>query len=101
MDITAETGGLYDNHPLDARIRPFLLDIAIVNPCASSNLANAAHVAETHLTDAVERMKTQYGGSFPATYSLVPLALLTCGGVGADVHALIKKLAIRWIENRL
>ena len=36
----------------------------------------------------------------PATYSLLPLAMLTCGDVGSDVHALIKELAIRWIQHR-
>ena len=37
----------------------------------------------------------QYRGSFPATYSLLPLAMSTCVEVGSDVHAIIKELAIR------
>ncbi|CAM9381766.1 unnamed protein product, partial [Ascophyllum nodosum] len=41
-----------------------------------------------------------YRGSFPATYSLLPLAMSTCGDVGSDVHALIKDLAIRRVQHR-
>ena len=35
-----------------------------------------------------------------ATYSLLPLAMPTCGEVGSDVHALIKELVIRRVEHR-
>ena len=40
-----------------------------------------------------------YRGSFPATYSLLSLAMSTCGAVGLDVHFLIKELAIRQEEH--
>ena len=53
-----------------------------------------------HFADAVEREKNKYRGSFPATYSLLPLAMSTCGEVGSDVHTLIKELAIRRVEHR-
>ena len=43
---------------------------------------------------------THTRGSFPATYSLLPLAMSTCGDVGSDVHALIKELAIRRVQDR-
>ena len=43
---------------------------------------------------------THTHGSFPATYSLLPLAMSTCGDVGSDVHALIKELAIRRVQHR-
>ena len=79
----------------DITTEALLLDITIVNPCAGSNLGNAARHVEKHLADAVERKKNKYRGSFPATYSLLPLAMSTCGDVGSDVHALIKELAIR------
>ena len=59
----------------------------------------ARHVRK-HLADAVERKKNKYQGSFPATYSLLPLAMSTCGDVGSDVHALIKELAIRRVQHR-
>ena len=99
MDITTEAGALFDNH---ARVKnkAFLLDIIIVNPCAGSNLGNAACHEGKHLVDAVERKKNKYRGSFSATYSLLPLAMSTCGEVGSDVHALIKELAIRRVEHR-
>ena len=71
-----------------------------VNPCAGSNLGNAARHIEKHLADAVERKKNKYRGSFPATNSLLPLAMSTCGDVGSDVHALIKELAIRRVQHR-
>ena len=99
MDITTEAGALFDNHPR-LKNKALLLDITIVNPCAGSNLGNAARHVGKHLADAVERKKNKYRGSFPATYSLLPLAMSTCGDVGADVHALIKELAIRGVQHR-
>ena len=99
MDITTEAGALFDNHPR-LKNKALLLDITIVNPCAGSNLGNAARHLGKHLADVVERKKNQYRGSFPPTYSLLPLAMLTCGDVGSDVHALIKELAIRRVQHR-
>ena len=99
MDSTTEAGALFDNHPL--KNKALLLDITIVNPCAGSNLGNAARHVEKHLADAVERKNNNYRGSFPATYSLLSLAMSTCGNVSSDVHALIKELAIRRIQHRL
>ena len=90
---------LFDNHPR-LKNKALLLDITIVNPCAGSNLRNAARHVGKYLADAVERKKNKYRGSFPATYSLLPLAMSTCGEVGSDVHALIKELAIRRVQHR-
>ena len=99
MDITTEAGVLYDNHP-GLKNKALLLDITTVNPCAGSNLGNAARHVRKHLADTVERKKNKYRGSFPATYSLLPLAMSTCGDLGSDVHALIKELAISRVQNR-
>ena len=76
MDITTEAGALFDNHPRHKN-KALLLDITIVNPCAGSNLGNAVRHVGKHLADAVERKKNKYRGSFPATYSLLPLAMST------------------------
>ena len=99
MDITTEAGALFDNHPR-LKNNALLLDITIVNSCAGSNLGNAARHVGKHLADAVERKKSKRRGSFPATYSLLPLAMSTCGDVGSDVHALIKELAIKRVQHR-
>ena len=99
MDIITEAGALVDNHHR-LKNKAFLLDITIVDPCAGSNLGNAARHVGKHFADAVERKKNKYRDSFPATYSLLPLAMSTCGEVGSDVHALIKELAIRRVEHR-
>ena len=99
MDITTEAGALFDNHPR-LKNKALLLDITIVNPCAGSNLGNAARHVGKHLADVVERKKNKYRGSFPATYSLLPLAMSICGDVGSDVYALIKELAIRRVQHR-
>ena len=99
MDITTEAGELFDNYPR-LKNKALLLDITIVNPCAGSNLGNAARHIGKHLADAVERKKDKYRSSFPTTYSLLPLAMSTCGDVGSDVHALIKELAIRRVQHR-
>ena len=99
MDITTEVGALFDNHPR-LKNKALLLDITFVNPCAGSNLGNAAHHVGKHLADAVEQKKNKYRGSFPATDSLLPLAMSTCGDIGSDVRSLIKELAIRRVQNR-
>ena len=99
MDITTEAGALFDNHPR-LKNKALLLDITIVNPCAGSNLGNTARHVGKHLADAVERKKNKYRGSFPATYSFLPLAISTCGDVGSDVHALIKELAMKRVKHR-
>ena len=99
MDITTEAGALFDNHTR-LKNKALLLDITTVSPCAGSNLGNAARHVGKHLADVVERKKNKYRGSFPATYSLLPLAMSTCGEVGSDVHALIKELAIRRVQHR-
>ena len=99
MDITTEAGALFENHP-GLKNKALLLDITIVNPCADSNLGNAARHVGKHLADAVERKKNKYGGSFPATYSLLPLAIPTCDEVDSNVHAVIKELAIRRVQHR-
>ena len=98
MDITTEAGALFDNHPR-FKNKTLLLDITIVYPRAGSNLGNAARHVGKHLADAVERKKNEYRGSFPATYSLLPLAFSTRGEIGLDVHALIKELAVRRVEH--
>ena len=69
MGITTEAGVLFDNHSR-RKNKLLLLDIAIVNPCASSNLENVARRAGKHLADAIEWNKNRYRGSFPATYFL-------------------------------
>ena len=72
--------------------KALLLDITIVNPCASYNLEMQHTMQEnTSPTKSDGRKAT----SFPAIYSLPPLTMLTRGEVGSDVHALIKELAIR------
>ena len=99
MNITTEAGARFDNHPR-LKNETLLLDITTVNPCTGSNLGNAARHVGKHLADAVVRKKNKYRGSFPATYSLLPLAMSKCGDVGLDVHALIKELAIRRVQHR-
>ena len=100
MDIKNGGGGTLRQPPSRRKNKALLLDITIVKPIASSNLENAAHAAGDQPDDAVERKKTKYGGSFPATYSLLPLVVLMCDEVGSEVHAPIVELAIRWVENR-
>ena len=98
MDITTDVGAHFGNHSR-LKNKALLLDITIVNPCAGSNMGNAARHVGKHLADAVKK-KNKYRGSFPATYSLLPLAMFTCGEIGSDVHTLINELAIRRVEYR-
>ena len=80
--------------------KAFRLDILIVNPCAGSNLGNTARHVGNNIVDEVERKKNKYRGSLTATYSLLPLAMSTCGEVGSDGHTFIKELVIRRIDHR-
>ena len=52
------------------------------------------------LVNAVKRTEDKYQGTFPATYSLFPLATPTFNGVSADVHASIKELTIGRVVHR-
>ena len=72
--------------------------IIIVNPSTSSIQDNTARREENHLTNPIEREKNEYRGSFPATFSLLPLAISTCGEIPLDVHVLIEGLSIRRVE---
>ena len=58
------------------------------------NLINTHTHTHTHTHTRTHAHTNKYRGSFPATYSLLPLAMSPCGEVGSDVHALIKELAI-------
>ena len=71
MDLTTEAGVLFDNRPR-LKNKALLLDITIVNPCAGSNLGNAARPVGKHLADAVEQNINKCRDSFPATYSRPP-----------------------------
>ena len=98
MDTATEAGAFFDNHPR-LKNKALLLDITIVNPCAGSNLGNVARHVGKHLANAVDLKKNKCRGSLPATCSLLPLAMSTCGEVDSDVHALIKEIDIRWVEH--
>ena len=61
MDVTTEAGALFSGNPR-LKDKALLLDLTIVNPCVSTNLANAARQAGKHLANAVERKKNKYRG---------------------------------------
>ena len=92
IHVTTEAEELFDNDPRH-KGKALLLDLTIVNPCVSSNFESAARQTGKHLADAVERKKNKHRGLFPATNSLLPLAMPTCGDLGPDVPTLIKELA--------
>ena len=94
MGITTIAGALLDNHPR-RKNKGILLDITIVGPSNSSSLENAARHTGNHLAEAVEQNKNKYSGSFPASHSLIPLVMTSCGEIGSDVYALFKELTDR------
>ena len=59
----------------------------LINTHIHTHTHNAARHVRKHLADAVEREKNKYGSSFPATYSLLPLTMSTCGEVGSDGYS--------------
>ena len=98
MDVTTEAGALFRGNPR-LKNKALLLDLTIVNPCVSTNLANATCQPGKHFTDVVKRKKNKYRGSFSATYSLLHHTMSTCGEVGSDVYALIKELVIKRVKR--
>ena len=98
IDMTMEAGALFHSHPR-RKNKTLLLDSTTVDPCASSNLENAARYAGKYLTDAIERKKNKYWGSFPAIFPLLLLAMSMCSEAGSDMHALIKELVHRRVEH--
>ena len=86
MDITTEARAFFESHSR-RKNKALLLDITIVNPCASSNVENATRRAGKHLADAIEWKKNKNRGSFPATYSLLLLAMSICGETDSDRRA--------------
>ena len=98
MDITTDAGKPFDNHPRLKNSAP-LFDITIIHPCAGQ-FGECSTPSRKHLADAVERKKNKYRGSFPVTYSLLPLAMSTCDEVGSDVYTLIKELTRRRVDHR-
>ena len=70
--------------------RYYLISPSSTFLCVSTDVKIAARQTEKHLTDEVEREKNKYRVSLPATYPFLNL--------GADVYALIKKLARRHVN---
>ena len=63
MDITTEAGALFDNHPRRKK-KALVLDITILNPCASFNLEAARHGGK-HLAAQSSGRKTSIGARSP------------------------------------
>ena len=75
-----------------------LLNLTVVNPCAPSNFNKEVARPGIALIEAAKRKHNKYRGTFPATYSLPPLAISMCGTLGADTQALIKAMAVRRVD---
>ena len=76
-----------------------LLDVAIANPCAPSNLDASVDVAGSALAKAIARRHGHYRGTFYDMYKLVPLAFSTSGDHCVDMHRLLRCLAKRRIQS--
>ena len=71
MDITTDVGAFFDNHSR-LKNKALVLDITIVNPCAGSNLGNAARHVGKHLADAVKRREEKQISGLVPRYLLPP-----------------------------
>ena len=91
--VPSQNGDTYVTSPPPPPIVE-LVDTTIVNPCSGSYLRNAARHTGKHHADAVERKKNEYRGSFPATYSLLPVTMSTCDELGPEVHASSKSSSL-------
>lgn len=76
------------------------LDHTIVNSCISRNLGSVTRQTGNYLTDALERKKNKFRGSFHVIYSLFHLAMSTCGKRALEAHALIENIAHRRVYYR-
>ena len=97
MDVTVGPSSLFRGHRR-REDRHLLLDLTVVNPCAPSNLDREVTRPGVALAEAAKRKHNKYRGTFPATYTLVPLAISMCGTLGADTQALIKAMAVRRVD---
>lgn len=61
-----------------------MLDLKTVNLCASSNLEQQVKRPGSSITTAIKRKKNKYRDMFPASYTLVLLAVSMCGILGSD-----------------
>ena len=86
MNIITEAGALFDNHPR-RKNKELLLDIAIVNPCASSNLEAQHGMQENTSSTQSSGRKINIGARSPLP---TPFFL----------SQLIKELAIRLVTYR-
>ena len=83
MGVTTEAAAFLDSHPR-RKNKALLLDNIIVSSETSFNVENVARHAGKHLADVVERKSNKYRGTFLATYSLLSLAMPTCGETDSD-----------------
>lgn len=71
--MITEVGALFANDP-QHKGKVLLLDLAMVNPCVSSNLKITEHQTRIHLADGVGRKKNKYRDVTPlVTPSSLPL----------------------------
>ena len=98
MDITMEVGALLSNHPRrkNKALLPELPSSTLV-PAIIWRIIHATQ--KKHLATAIKLKKNKYRGSFPATYSLLPLAISSSGEADSDVRTLIKEPAIRQLDH--
>ena len=97
MNVTTEVGALLDNHPRrNNKICFYSILPSLTHQVGKHHVGeHLAHHVGKHLAGAVELKQNKYRGSFSVIYSLLPLAMSTCGEVGSDMHALINEFAIR------
>ena len=79
--MTTETGSLVGNRPLRMK-KALLHNIALVTPCVSSNLDDAARHKVQCLTATIERKTNKDRGWFPSIYSSFSLPTTVCGEAG-------------------
>lgn len=98
MDMTTEVRALFGNDPR-YKGKALLVDITLINPFVSINLEIAGLETRNHLIDAVVLKKNKYQGLLPAIYYSLPLCMSMFGELGPEVHALIKELALRPVNE--
>ena len=98
MDVTTEAGVLFAKDEV-RQGKALLLDLTVTNPCAPSRIGRELQQAGRTIADATETKHQKYRGTFPATYTLVPLVVSTTGALGPDLHALLREMAGRLADR--
>lgn len=86
LDVTTKRGDLFRGQGR-RECKGFMLDFTVAKPCESSNLEKEVKTPEFAIVAALTQKINEYRDTFPAIYTLLPLAVPTCRILNSDPQA--------------